>query len=151
MSRPAEQNLEVGPRKRLGKVVPRPRAQRLDAGIDARVPGDHDDDRVRVRVETRTQQPHARDLWHAEVEQHDVEPIPLEGFARLVPAAAHAHLVAFVLQYAGAALAQRTFVVDDQHADAGLELGSHQLCDAGDMAGGSGTARSAQRAIVVQR
>ena len=135
-------------RERLGQIVPRSGSQRLDTRVDAGIAGDHDDDRVRVRVEAAAQQPHARDLRHAQIQEHDVEAVPLEGVAGFVAAAAHAHLKAFELQHAGAALSQRALVVDDQHADTGLHLGS-ELGEPDDLARGSGPSLTGARAAIV--
>ena len=144
-----QQDLQVGRRKRLGQIVPGARAQHFEARVDARVPGDHDDYRFRVCFEAQAQQPQSRDLGHVEVQEDDIEPVPLKGLARLLPAAAHSHLVAFVLQHAGAALPQGALVVHDEHADAGLEL-RRELRETHDLPRRGGSAVSGLRGPVVR-
>jgi len=65
-------------RERLGHVIPATLAQRLDARLDAGVAGHHDDDRVRVRGQGRTQQGKTVDLGHVQVHERDVEGSVLE-------------------------------------------------------------------------
>ncbi len=118
--RTSDQHLELRPGERLGQIVPGPGAERFERGLDTRLPGDHDDDRLGVRGERGREQLHPRDVAHVEIDEHDVERVPLEGLERLVPATARLHAVAFDLERTGAALAQRALVVDHENADAGL-------------------------------
>ena len=54
----ADEDLQVCGRKRLGQVIPGADAQRLEARVDARIPGDHDRDRIGTGRETAPQQVH---------------------------------------------------------------------------------------------
>ena len=109
-------------RERLREVVPGAGAQRLDAAGDARIAGHHDDDRVLVGLQRRPQDLQPRDLRHVQVDQDDVELPALDRLERLFAATDERHVVSIHLEHAGAALAQRALVVDDEDPDAGLDL-----------------------------
>ena len=124
VDRPADQNLQVRGRERLGKVVERPLPQRLDAGFDARVPCHHDDHGVAVRPESRAQQHEAVDLRHVQIDQHEVEAATLQQVQRVLATPAHRHIVALLAEDRGATLAQGVLVVDNEDANACLQLRS---------------------------
>ena len=127
--RSTDENLELGRGERLGEVIPRARAQRLEARLDARLPGHDDDDRLAPRRQRRAQQLHPRDLAHEEIHEDDVELATLQQLARLLAAPAHRNGVALDAEHAGATLAQRSLVVHDEdaHARLGRGVDCHQL------------------------
>jgi len=91
---------------------------------------------VSWRIEAELQEPHPRNLGQVEIEQRDVELLPSQRVACLLAARADGHLIALVPQHARTALPQRTIVIDDQHADASLQLG-RELCQSDDISCGT--------------
>ena len=117
MRRAAHEDLELRGRKRLRQILPGAETQRLEARVDARLAGHDDRERRGVRGERGGEQFAARHLAHVPVDQHDVERASGEQILRLAPLAADRHIVAVVSEHAGAALAQRVFVIDDQQTN----------------------------------
>src|SRR5438445_804352 len=110
VGRATYQDLQVRRRERLGEIIPRAGAQRVETRIDAGVAGDHEDDGVRVRLQAGAQQAQAGDLGHIEVEEHDVELVALQRLARLVATATQAELIPLVLTDAGGTRSHSPFV-----------------------------------------
>ena len=113
----AEHEMEVRSGKRLGQVVPRPRAQRFDVRCHAGVSRHHDDERLGVRLESGLEDLDAGHGRHVQIEHDDVEARPLHHLDGFVAATAARHGVAFDLQHARASFAQRAIVVHDEHAN----------------------------------
>src|SRR5258705_6140772 len=109
-------------RKRGRQVVPCAGAERFETRFHARIAGNHDDDRVRIRLETGAQQAHPRHVRHVEIEEDDVELGALEEIAGFVPAGAHRHLISLVAQHGRATLPERALVVYDEDLDGRLQL-----------------------------
>ena len=130
---------------RLREIGPRAGAERLGGGGDARVPRPHHDDGVAVGLEGGTEDLHAGDRRHVQVDQHDVEPATPDELQRLISATEGGHVEAVHLEDAGAALAESAVVVDDQETQTRLELGRDRERIAGvALAGGEGAARVAE-------
>jgi hypothetical protein len=125
--RPAQQDLQVTRRVRLRQVVPRARLQRLDARRDARVAGRHDHDRIRLGLQAQLQQLEPRHLRDVQVEQHHIEPAPLQQLVRLLPPTTERDVVTLHPQDVATALPQRPVVVDHQHANRRLGIGRQEI------------------------
>jgi len=76
-----------------------------------------------VGLEDRLEDVEPGDVRHVEIHEHDVELPPPHRLDRLFTAADRGDVVAVRLKDGGAALPERTLVVDDGDADAGLDLG----------------------------
>ena len=120
MRGPAHQHLQLAPSERLWQVIPRAGAQRLKRGFDRWFAGNHDDDRVRIRVARRAQQLHARRPAHVQVDQDDIERATLQSLERFFPAATYVDLVPFEPERRRTTVAQRVFVIDHKNPHARL-------------------------------
>ncbi len=117
-----DQDLQVRGREWLREIVERPLAQGFHVGVDAGVARHDDDECVAARGERGAQQRQSADLRQVKVGQYNVERPVFQQVKRLGAATAQRHLVAVLAKHGGATLAQGVLIIDDEDADAGLQL-----------------------------
>ena len=101
--------------ERLVEEVDRAGADRFDRSRRIAVPGNHHDRQPFVERAQLAQDLHAVHARHLDVEQHDVRPFAADDVERFLAAGGADELVVLVLEDHPQRIADRRFVVDDQH------------------------------------